>query len=126
MNEDLWETLSTRLLPALNGAAETLLNQAAELPPLRWTLNPGRDGLALVGMATSDYPETEIPAVLGEWAALLDLAPQPPNPYLPGALIFTGTTDGVHIEIWGVTDRHAWETVCTTALDDHERQESRP
>jgi len=61
--------------------------------------------------------------VLAGWAAALDLAEQEPKPNLSGVLIFTGSVGDVRVEIWGVVDREAWETVCTTPRVNPEQPE---
>jgi hypothetical protein len=60
MDENLREALTTRLLDALSGTVDKLLNETASLRPLHWSLDPSRPGLAVQGMATIAYADDEV------------------------------------------------------------------
>jgi hypothetical protein len=126
MAENPNTTLGQTLRTAVDEAVTAALNETGGVRPLRWSLRradaTGRP-TAVIGQASSDYVEHEIPDVLAEWVAALSLTPAEPNPRLPGTQFFTGQVDDVDIEIWGVIDRVAWDAKFET-FNTHTKPEN--
>lgn len=74
------------------------------LPRLSWTLS--RRGV-VAGYASDDHVEGDKAAVLARWAELLGLAADPDAPV--GTAEFSGAVSDVEIQVWGITDRAAWD-----------------
>lgn len=95
-------------------AALTEYGTARGLPRLHWHLCSGVEissvGRAqVIGQASvADYPEQDVAAAVQAWAAALQfqLVEQPGN---VGALEARGVVEGLDVEVWGVTDREAFE-----------------
>jgi hypothetical protein len=115
-------SLAERMLAALDRTLTEVMDQP-DLPALQWTsdtiatqltagtLQEALEQIHLVGHATADYDESDVPAVLALWAEHLDLAPD--QSASPGSLEYQGTFEGHPIVVWGVIDRDLWETDST-------------
>jgi hypothetical protein len=125
------QTLGQRMLDALEAAIGEALHRPT-LPPLTWSVDlmddresksaylPALlDALPLLGNVGAEYEESEVPAILLQWATELHLAPVQTSD--PSTLEYAGTFEGHPITVWGIVDRARWDhdtnTVPTTRPD---------
>lgn len=74
-------------------------------PPLLWLVTTAGQ---LTGSTYSDTDAADVPAALEKWADLLSLAPVE-HPECAGTLEYQRTIDGWSVEVWGITDRAAFD-----------------
>jgi hypothetical protein len=81
------------------------LGQAAGCAPLSWSirLEDGR----VTGQAGAEYSDDEATEALEAWSDLLGLTAAPM--LTAGTDTYHGLVDGMHIQVWGVTDRDAFD-----------------
>ncbi|GAA3435621.1 hypothetical protein [Kutzneria kofuensis] len=89
------------------------LGQAAGCAPLTWSIR--LEDWHISGQAGAEYSDDEAAEALEAWADLLGLTAH--SLAVAGTDTYHGLVDGVDIELWGVTDRDAFEQDTAPAED---------
>lgn len=92
------------------GVAINAMGAKAGLRPLSWTHQSMNEPTVLTGHASSgDYHASEIPELVTTWAAFLGLL-ESETYVVAGTMQYRGTVDGFKVNVWGVTDRQAFDS----------------
>jgi len=96
---------------AVTSAMNGRVGRFARCQPMFWYQQ--RDG-TIVGQPGPDYDDDAGVAVAEKWAAALDLTPSAEkDATIVGTRTWTGRIDGYALEVWCITDRAQFESLCT-------------